>query len=320
LGAVLAFVISLVIGLIFAFLFMREVTPYITRSTPSPIFETKKILSFSWPLFFVGFLDLINNYINTLMLGYFKTSTDVGIYGAAWRTAFLIPIILESFNSIFAPIISDLYNRKEKKKLEDLFKIVARWIFTVSLPVTILMIFFSREILSLWGTEYTLGATSLIIISLAQLINCTTGSVGFMLMMTGHTKINLVNNFIGLLSTIALNLLLIPKYGVLGAALSLAAVIAIINITRLVEVYVLFKIHPYRIQFYKPILSAGIAFLLLFMGSKFFQGTPHVLLAIISGSLLFLGVYILALYLSGLDEEDKIILKKFKERVMMGNK
>jgi O-antigen/teichoic acid export membrane protein len=187
LGATLAFVIAIAMGTIFAFLFMRKVIPYVTQTAPHPIFETKKIISFSWPLFFVGFLDLINNYINTLMLGYFKTSTEVGIYGATWRTAFIIPIILESFNSIFAPVISDLFNRKEKKKLEDLFKTVARWIFTVSLPVTILMIFFSREILSLWGPEYTLGAASLIIISLAQLINCTTGSVGFMLMMTGHT-------------------------------------------------------------------------------------------------------------------------------------
>jgi O-antigen/teichoic acid export membrane protein len=319
-GAALAFVIAIVFGSLFAFLFMRKVIPYITQTSPHSIFETKKILLFSWPLFFVGFLDLINNYINTIMLGYFKTSTEVGIYGATWRTAFVIPIILESFNSIFAPIISDLFNRKEKAKLENLFKVVARWIFTISLPVTLLMIFFSREILSLWGKEYILGAISLIIISLAQLINCTTGSVGFILMMTGHTKINLINNFIGLLSTIALNLLLIPKYGVLGAALSLAIVIAIINITRLIEVYILFKMHPYTVQFIKPVLSAALAFLVLFFGSKLFHNFPHVLLTIAIGSLFFLSVYILILYLLGLNKEDRIILTKIKERVMMGKK
>jgi O-antigen/teichoic acid export membrane protein len=319
-GATLAFVIALAIGTICAFFFMRKVIPYITKKTPESIFETKKIMSFSWPLFFVGFFDLINNYINTLMLGYFKTSTEVGIYGATWRTAFIIPIILDSFNSIFAPVISDLFNRKENKKLEDLFKIVARWIFTISLPVTIVLIFFSSEILSVWGQEYTLGATSLIIICLAQLINCTTGSVGFVLMMTGHTKINLINNFIGLLLAVSLNLWLIPRYGVLGAALSLGTVLAIINIIRLIEVYILFKIHPYRVQFYKPILSAGIALFFLFFGSKLFLHSPHVLLTIALGSLLFLGAYILVLSLLGLEEEDQIILKKIKERVMMGGK
>ena len=319
-GAALAFLIATVIGTLFAFLFMHKVIPYMTRTPPHSIFETKKIISFSWPLFFVGFFDLVNNYINTLMLGYFKTAAEVGIYGATWRTAFIIPIVLESFNSIFAPIISDLFNRNEKKRLEDIFKVVARWIFTVSLPVTILMIFFSRNILSLWGPEYTLGAASLIIISIAQLINCTTGSVGFLLMMTGHTRINLINNFVGLCATITLNLLLIPKYGVLGAALSLATVIAIINITRLVEVYILFKIHPYRVQFYKPIASAAAAFLILLFGSRLLQGLPHVLLTIALGSLLFLGVYILGLFLLGLDEEDRIILIKIKERVMIEKK
>jgi O-antigen/teichoic acid export membrane protein len=316
-GAALAFPIAPALGMVFAFLLMRKVIPYITQPTLRPIFETKRILSFSWPLFFVGFLDLMNNYINTLMLGFFKTSTEVGIYGATWRTAFVIPIVLESFNSIFAPIISDLFNREEKQRLEDLFKVVARWIFTVSLPITIVLIFFSREILSLWGSEYTLGATSLMIICLAQLINCTTGSVGFVLMMTGHSKINLINNFIGLVSTILLNLLLIPKYGVMGAALSLAIVIALINITRLVEVYILLKIHPYGVSFYKPLLSAGTAVLVLVLGSKFLQNSPYVLLTIASGFLLFLSVYLLALYLLGLEDDDRILLIKIKERVMM---
>lgn len=317
LGATTAFVISIVFGTIAAFFFMRKVIPYITNTTVVPIFETKKILLFSWPLFFVGFFDLVNNYINTLMLGYFKSSAEVGIYGAAWRTAFVIPIILESFNSIFAPVISDLTNRKEKKKIEDLFKIVTKWIFTVSLPIVILMIFFAKEILNLWGSEYAPGATSLRIICLAQLINCATGSVGFILMMTGHSKINLINNFIGLLSTLSLNLVLIPKYGVFGAALSLAIVIAIVNITRLIEVYALFKIHPYKFQYYKPLLSAGIAFLILFSGSRLFQNSYHALLIILSGSLVFLGAYILVLYLLGLEAEDKIILIKIKEKVMM---
>jgi O-antigen/teichoic acid export membrane protein len=139
-------------------------------------------------------------------------------------------------------------------------------------------------------------------------------------MMTGHTRINLVNNVIGLLSMIGLNLLLIPKYGVVGAALSLALVIAIINITRLIEVYLLFKIHPYRLQFYKPVLSAGIAFLIMFFSSKYLQNYPNVLLTIVSSSVLFLGVYVLGLYLLGIDEEDRTVLIKLKKRAMMEKK
>jgi len=113
LGATLAFLVSIFTGTLIAFLFLRRTIPYLTERSPKAISETKRILSFSWPLFFVGFIDLINTYINTLMLGYFKTAKDVGIFGPTWRTALLIPIILESFNSIFAPIISDLYYKKD---------------------------------------------------------------------------------------------------------------------------------------------------------------------------------------------------------------
>jgi O-antigen/teichoic acid export membrane protein len=320
LGATFAFLISIVFGTLVAFVFVRKVIPYLTKRSPTAITETTKILSFSWPLFFVGFIDLINTYINTLMLGYFKTAKDVGIYGPTWRTALLIPIILESFNSIFAPIISDLYNRKEMQKLEDLLKTVSKWIFTVSLPITVLVIFFAREILTFWGPEYTLGASSLIVIAIAQLINCTMGACGFMIMMSGRTKINLLNTLSAFVLTVTLSLILIPKHGILGAALSLGVVLAVISLAKLIEVIILMKIHPFRRDFLKPIFAGGISLLLLIFGSNIIQTSILPLIRVLGGALIFTVVYILTLLLLGLAEEDKFILTKLSDKFIKKRK
>jgi len=317
LGAPLAFVTATIIGTYFAFRYMKKVIPFIMKSTPNSVFETKKILSFSWPLFFVGFFDLTNIHINTLMLGYFRTSEDVGIYGATWRTAFIVPMILISFTSIFAPIISDLYNRKEKKKLENLFKIITKWIFSLSLPISLLMVFFAKKILSFWGSEYKIGAISLIIICLGQLVNCITGPVGFMIMMTGRSKINLINALSSTALVVTLNLFLIPKYGILGAAISLGVVIAVINLVKLIEVYIILKVLPFRLDFFKPVAAGGISLCTLFLTSKFLQNIHHPLLEIALGSTILMGTYVLFLFLFRLAEEDRIILRKIKEKAMI---
>ncbi len=314
LGATLAFLISISIGTVAAFLFMRKIIPYLTTKQPEPVYEAKKILSFSWPLFFVGFISLINTYINTLMLGYFKTAKEVGIYGPTWRTALLIAIILESFNSIFAPIISDLYNRKEIRKLEDLFKTVSKWIFTVSFPLTLLVVFFAREILSFWGPEYSRGFISLIILALAQLINCTTGACGFMIMMSGRTKINLFNTLSALVLTIVLSIFLIPEYGILGAALSFGVVLSIVGLARLIEVYIIMKIHPFRFDYLKPVFAGGISIFILFFGKKLLPISVHPMLEMFFGFSVFVSVYVLILILMGLEEEDKFILTKIKDK------
>lgn len=315
LGAVFAFVVSVISGTFLAFYYMKRVFPSITKNIPHPIYETKNILSYSWPLFFVGFLNLIIIHISTLMLGHFTTPQIVGIYAAAQRTALLIPIILESFCAIFAPIISDLYNRKELKKLETLFNIITRWIFTISFPCVVVMVFFAKEILSIWGKEYTSGTVCLIVICCAQLINCSVGPAGIMIIMTGRTKIGLINSFIVVLMIITLNFFLIPKYSILGAALSLGIAVSLINILRLIEVYLILKIHPYRINFLKPLFSTGLSFLVLFMGSKYLLPTFHPLITLFVGCFSFIAVYTVILFLLGIEEEDKFILRKHSQRL-----
>jgi O-antigen/teichoic acid export membrane protein len=200
------------------------------------------------------------------------------------------------------------------RKLEYLFKTVSKWIFTVSLPITLLVVFYAKEILMFWGPEYTLGTISLIVIALAQLINCTTGACGFMIMMSGRTKINLMNTLSAFVLTVTISLLLIPKHGILGAALSLGVVITIVSLAKLIEVYILMRIHPFRRDFLKPLLAGGISFIVLYFVTNLIQTSIHSIFRVFGGGALFITIYILTLHLSGLEEEDKIILTKFKDR------
>lgn len=314
-GAVYSFLISTVIASFFGFYFLKKMFPGITNKAINPIYETKSVLNFSWPLFLVGFFNLFIIQINTLMLGYFGNSKEVGIYATAQRTAFFIAIILESFNPVFAPMIADFYNRKKFEKLEVLYKVVTKWIFTISLPMFLVLLIFPQEILSIWGKEYIVGWVALVIIGFAELINCSVGSAGHLITMSGRSKLNLVNTLFVFAAVMVLNFFLIPRYGVIGAALSMGSALIMINIIRLVEVFLILKIHPYRLDFFKPLIAGIIASSFIFLLKYFLLKNGCSVLVLSLLAMLLLIIYALIIYILKISDEDKFILSKIKLKI-----
>ena len=107
-------------GLVLAIIALSFLAFYFLEKKVFPIFKTKvkavsvdkELFSFSLPLLFAGIAGLVMGWTDTLMLGYFSSSADVGIYTVAFPTAQLIRAIPGAFATIFFPVISELYARK----------------------------------------------------------------------------------------------------------------------------------------------------------------------------------------------------------------
>ena len=314
-GILAASIISVLVGFSFSFYYLLKIFP-IHKKLPAPVYEKKEIINFSLPLSLTQFLDFIILSINILMLGYFKTAADVGIYAAVAKLGGLVVLPLVSFNNIFAPMISEFYSRNEMNKLEDLFKIVTKWIFTLSLPVFLIFILFARPIMGIFGQSFVIGTAALIIFGAGQLINAGTGSVGIILTMTGRPKINLLNSIALCVLNIILNYLLIPQYGIIGAAFATGLSIAIINVLRLAEVYYFLRIHPFRLDYLKPCIAGFLSLFLVYLAvHKFFP----VSLSLSDISLLllfFVALYALFIFFLKLEKEDEYILKLFYRKLI----
>jgi O-antigen/teichoic acid export membrane protein len=114
-----------------------------------------------------------------------------------------------------------------------------------------------------------------------------------------------------------LSVLLIPKYGIQGAAYATLGAFVLLNGMRLIEVRILFRIHPFRKDLFKPLVAGGLSFGALFLALKYLPiglGTKGYF---IQGILVFLGVYILLIFSLGLAAEDKIILAKIREKIRL---
>ncbi len=194
----------------------------------------KEILVLSAPMMLTASMFLIMGLSDKLMLGFFKTTYEVGIYTVALKLATITSMVLVAINAIVAPKISELYWANKLDDLRRIIRFSSGIIFFSSAPVFIIYFLFSHQILSIFGKEFIQGAVALIILSVGQLINSASGSVGHVLEMTGHHLVfrNIV--FIASMINICLNFLLIPMYGYNGAAIATAVSMVLWNILALV--------------------------------------------------------------------------------------
>jgi O-antigen/teichoic acid export membrane protein len=309
-GVLIATVLSAVIGFIMSFWYLNKIFPF-RKDQLSPVYEKKKLITFSMPVTFVTFFFFITRWISILMLGYFVTPRDVGIFGAVDRVLPLVGLPLESLNIIFSPMISGLYGERALSKLENLFKVETKWAVSLSFPICLTLIIFARPIMRIFGAAFTEGSVVLIILSIAQLIRVSVGSTGPMLMMTGHQNISLFNTFFTAVITITLNYFLIPQYGILGAAIANFISVVVINTVEVIQIYYLFKMHPFRMDFLKP-LAAGIftsLIILLVLQSDFIKLNQYNIFFLGILCLLFFAVYFLWIIVLRLSQEDKLIIK-----------
>lgn len=253
-------------------------------------------------------------WIDLLLVGFLGDSTDAGYYGAALRVAALGAVIIVAFATVFNPIISDLSNKRKKKELEGLYKTVTRWIITCSLPFFLVIALFSEPIMKIFGENYTNGAIALTLLAVGHLITATIGSAGLIVLMTGRSHLELVNMIVALLVNITLCFLLIPAYGIIGAAIANMSAAFVLNIMRAAEVWFLMRMHAYDRDCIKPVLVGLVSSLIVVLAGWLFIGDMQFLQAV--GLIVaLLAIYVLGLLLFGLSEQDKAVLDLVKTRL-----
>lgn len=182
-------------------------------------FSILKHLRIAIPMIFTTFVQLINGRIDIIMLGLFHPTALVGVYGVAFKLSMISEFMISALKTIAMPKISEMYWAKDLQSLQHLLKVSTRIIFFSGIPITLVLLIWPEAILNWIGEGFEEGATALRILATAQFIGAASGLVGAFMNMTGNQKI-----FLGIVSTaaitnIVLNALLIPAYGMEGAAI-----------------------------------------------------------------------------------------------------
>ncbi len=239
---------------------------------PSATFDPaiwKQVLGFSIPLLPMGLLFMLSSSTDILMLNLLSSSSEVGEYAAAARWVMFFPLITLPMRFIFAPIIAGQYGLNEMGKIEALYKTSSRWMLIMTLPVFIFLLVARDPLMMVFGREFTAsGPNILAILLIGSLFASLVGVSGDMLIMIGNQNLELACLTGWLALSVLLNLLLIPIFGVIGAAIATTASSMATDTIRLIVVASRYRIHPFSMKFATPLAIA----LVIFIGDLFVRG------------------------------------------------
>jgi O-antigen/teichoic acid export membrane protein len=273
----------------------------------------KKLFSYSCPIMFFGFAVFVFSWIDSFMIGYFQTISDVGIYNAAITLSLLLGVIPSLFLQFFIPVITREYSKGNFSLIKDLSKQVNKWIFLLNLPLLIILLFFPGAVLNvLFGSDY-LGAKNVLrLLSIGVFTYYLSSISENILLVIEKSKITLLNLIIASTLNVCLNFLFIPKYGINGAAFATMISYFAWSLLLIISAKKHASIIPFKLKMVKIFFVSLIPIGVVFAIKSFINMTT--LAAILLG-ILFILLYVLSILITKcLDKNDIMIINTIKEK------
>ncbi|HYU44760.1 MAG TPA: flippase [Terriglobales bacterium] len=318
-GYLLAQIASAMIVLLLLLTASWNLTPRPARQAPPSVPPLEReVFWFSAAVFGVSVLEFVLAQADKILLGAFLDVRQVGIYAVAAALVAFVPVALQSVNQIFSPTIAALYARGEHALLGRLFQTLTKWILGLTLPLAFVMIIFSKPLMRLFGEAFEAGWLVLSLGTLGQLVNAGAGSVGYLLLMSGHQSRLIRVQMIMAVFMVAAAVGLVRPFGMAGVALAAALTNALSNYLYLRQVRAALQLSPYN-RTYLHLLAPGIASLALTAGFRLLVRSLDLhpewfwigmALAVSYGSFCALAA------LAGLDSDDRMIVTAVRNRVL----
>ena len=189
------------------------------------IFESgkyeKKILKYSYPMFFTASTIFFMSYTDSFMISYYLDEYQVGLYSACVTLSMMLTFIPMAIGSYISTKVSRAYSQNAYHEIRKIFKNSFIIIAVTTLPLYGIIYIFDEFFLGLFGEDFTSITLPLLIVNTAALLEALTGTVGFILDMTNNQHKFMKILFVALFINVVLNVVLIPTYGIVGAAIAM---------------------------------------------------------------------------------------------------
>jgi len=273
----------------------------------------KKVFSYSLPLILFGFAISLLHQTDSFMIGFFLGVKEVGLYNAAIPIALLVTISIDLFRQLFLPIATKEYSRGKKKLVEQISKQITKWTLLVSFPIFILIFLFPGAFIKLFfGEEFLVAATALQILVIGAMFTNSFEISKELLLMKGKSKLILFDIAIVVMTNITLNLILIPPYGINGAAIATSISLILLGLTYFFQAGKIVKIFIIRRKILNLLFASLYSGILLYLISLHINSNLRDLIASI---IIFSILYLIGLFaFRVLDKNDLEILNTIKKR------
>lgn len=230
-----AYAVSGVIGLLVAIGLVARIERLRALDRGAVSSQAGTLLRFSLPLVFGGVLFDFAERIDILMIGLFRDEAQVGVYAVGSALARALLLLVASTVPVVGTLAAEAVGRGSAEEIAKLHRTVTRWMLFFTAPLGAGLLLFPEEAVTLlFGRQYAEAAATVQVLVLAYLTGVLAGPVGLLLNTMGKTHWTLANMAIRTAINIVLNLLLIPRFGIVGAAWGTVVSLAVASALMLV--------------------------------------------------------------------------------------
>ncbi len=250
-----------------------------TRNARAPLLEPQRrwdlagdFWRFTAPRGLAGMFQVAVVWIDTLLIGALRSTREAGIYSAATRYMLVGTFATVAISQVFGPKMSELTALDDHESARSVYQSTTAWYVALTWPLYLTLVIFAPVLVSIFGRGFLPGARPLQILGLTMLVATACGPVDVVLLMAGKSSWNLLNTVIALVLNVGLNLLLIPRLGISGAAIAWAASILSNNLLPLFQSWRFLHLHPLGHGLPRAALAASATYGALGLGARIWLG------------------------------------------------
>lgn len=217
--------------------------------------NSKAVFSYAKTMYANSTLGFASGYTLMFIMSIMLPASSIGIFAILTTLAGLTNFLQTNINSVFAPIISSLVAKQEYQQLSVLYKESTFLLNIITIPFILCIVLFSKDILMLYGEEFSHYTLALTILFLANYFSLMVGSSGMMMIMGGLEKEQLYIQITQVVVTIVISIIFLPVYGLMAAVLIRLLNIFFINQLEVYYIHKKFSIWPWGNASYLLIIS-----------------------------------------------------------------
>jgi stage V sporulation protein B len=275
---------------------------------------TLELWSFSWPLAVGASFFLLLSNIDVLMIGYFMQPQSVGLYRAIQPLRQVTSFVLVAFTFLFLPIATEYYDDGALDALDRFYTITTKWVVAATFPPVLVFTLFAPDVVRVFfGGEYVPAAPALAVLTAGLFVRALVGLNGDMTKAIDRPKIELYSVAVAVVVNVSLNIVLIPRYGIVGAAAGTVVGYVVYNALEVAAIYWAVESHPFALDNVKSLPPT----LLVALGVTRLTRPIDLSLPMLLGiGVLVSVVHLLSMFLTrSLGPEDLLLFERFEERI-----
>jgi O-antigen/teichoic acid export membrane protein len=218
-----------------------------------------ELWSFSWPLALSSIVFLFLSQLDILMIGAFLDSSDVGYYRAISPLRQSATLFIGAFSFLFLPLATQYFERNKVEEFDEVFSSVTKWGVLLTLPIILSFVFIPEIVVTtVFGSSYVAASLPLAILTGGLFFRAVAGPNGDVVKAINMPKVELYAGSVGVSVNVFLNVILIPRLGISGAALATVSGYFVYNAVELVFIYREIRVTPFSSDIFKPVVATTL--------------------------------------------------------------